>query len=86
MVISERLQQKLTTFDKTTGKDIVPYKKDIEDYELKKYETIKEVDIAHTSNDPSTLEEYHTLMPKKYANRSMSDEELDCIVYGKDFS
>ena len=83
MIISERLQQKRTTFDQSTGKEIVPRKKDIREDELKTYGNIKEVDIAHTSNDPSTLKEYHASMPKKYANRNLSDEELDRIVYGK---
>ena len=86
MIISERLKQKRTTFDPRTGKEIVPYKKDIKEDELKAYGNIRETDIAHTSKDPDTLEEYHFLMPAKYDNRNLSDEELDYVVYGNAFS
>lgn len=86
MIVSTRLQKKLTTFDQSTGKQIIPRKKDIKKDELKVHGNIKEVDIAHTGNHPDTLEEYHSLMPNKYAGRNMSDEELDRIVYGKNFS
>lgn len=86
MIVSTRLQKKLTTYDQSTGKQITPRKKDIKEDELKVYGNIREVDIAHTSNNPDTLKEYHSLIPKKYDDRNLSDEELDRIVYGKDLS
>ena len=86
MIISERLQKEQTTFDPKTGKENVPHKKDIKEDELRIYDNIKEIDAVHTSHDPSSLDEYHLLMPQKYANRSMSDEELDYLIYGKNFS
>lgn len=82
MIISERIQQRETTVS-SDGKEIKPYKKDIKTDELAKYETIREVDIAHTILDPSTLTEYHARMPKSYTNRYLSDDELDEIVYEK---
>lgn len=82
MIISERIQQRKTTVN-SDGKEIKPYKKDIKFDELAKYETIREMDIAHTISDPSTLTEYHARMPQSYTNRYLTDDELDDIVYKK---
>ena len=82
MIISERIQQKATTIN-SEGKEVKPSKDYIKSYELTQYGTIREADIAHTLNDPSTLREYHERMPQKYANRYLSDETLDAIVYNK---
>lgn len=82
MIISERIQQRKTTVN-SDGKELKPSKKDIKSDELSKYETIREADIVHTIYDPSTLTEYHAKMPQKYANRYLTDDELDDIVYEK---
>lgn len=79
-IILEKKQADETTYA-TDGKEIKPYKKDLRKNLLNSHSDILNVCEDETMNSPYLLEEHHNLMQSAYANRGLSDSELDYWVY-----
>lgn len=64
------------------GKEQKPNKNDIKKNESKKHGSLLGAVIEHTIENPQLLNDYHLDIPQKYANRCLSDDVLDSILYG----
>lgn len=78
--IASMIQKERTQF--INGKEILPRKVDIRSNELKEYGSLLNATRVHAQRNPALLEHYHLNLTAKYSERAMTDEELDCEVYG----
>lgn len=79
-VILERIRDERTTYDKN-GRANRPTKKALREEMLSKNGDVLSASIEQSIENPHLLDRHHSLMKSSYADRAMSDEELDAFVY-----
>lgn len=62
-----------------------PPKGDVREELLKKNGTVYQTVINYTKDDDSLLKQYHSIVTQKYQTLKMNDEEINLIVYGKNY-
>lgn len=78
-VILTRVKRETASID-SAGKQQHESKKALKE-KMVQGKTIRECVIQYTRAEPQVLEEYHRLIPGLYFGQSMTDEQLDDIVY-----
>lgn len=71
-------KERTSVFD---GKEVTPRKADIKKDECRIHGSVIEATRIYAREMPHLLSEYHRNIKSKYQNRSLSDDELDKLVY-----
>lgn len=58
---------------------------DVREELLKKNGTVYQTVINYTKDDDSLLKQYHSIVTQKYQTLKMNDEEINLIVYRKNY-